>query len=249
MINNFEIRKKEGYEIKVTEYLPEENKIEKVLVMCHGFSGSKNSDTIKMMAEKLITLNIAVVALDLPCHGESQVAEDEFNLKNTVEDIYIVTMYASKLSKHVSIFATSIGAYFTLNLLQDNHFNYEKVILKSPAICMDEIFFNGGIITCTLEQLKERGSVYAGFGRQVKISYDTLIELKKNRLLEKYNKNYNILILHATEDDTAPIEDAVEFAEKKENVCIKKLVGGDHRLKTEEQRKWVYENTVKFLCN
>lgn len=62
MINNFEILKRDNYAIKVTSYIPE-GKVESVLVTCHGFSGNRNGDTIKMFADGLNKMQIAVVSL------------------------------------------------------------------------------------------------------------------------------------------------------------------------------------------
>ena len=70
------IESKNNYKIPIKEFKPE--KIDKIIIACHGFGGDKESSAIELLAQKLIEENIMVIAFDFPAHGEST-AEGEFH--------------------------------------------------------------------------------------------------------------------------------------------------------------------------
>ena len=133
------------YKIKLKIFLPEEE-IKTIIIATHGFGGDKESTAISLLANKLIKNNIAVVAFDFPGHGKSEIEADKLTLNNCINDFESVEKYINKEypNKKTGIFATSFGAYITLlKLAKEKDDNkYYSIVLRSPAICMNQIFEN-----------------------------------------------------------------------------------------------------------
>ena len=113
--------KESKYEIPTKVFLPN-NKIEKVIIACHGFGGDKESSTITDLAEEIILKNIAVVSFDFPAHGESKLDGKELTIENCINNINTVYRYSKKFNAPISLFATSFGAYVNLiNIARNNN--------------------------------------------------------------------------------------------------------------------------------
>ena len=243
------IKSKQGYDIFIKEYIPE--KIEKIIIACHGFGGDKNSSAIELLANNLLKENTMVVAFDFPAHGESKASDDRFTVENSINDLITVeNYYREKYNKsEVGIFATSYGAYITLLKIQKYSNCYSKIVLRSPAICMDEIFENS-ILNENIEQFKIRGYSILGYERKMKIPYKYYEELKENKLFNIYTKNEKLLIIQGSEDDMAPISDSIEFIkEKNSKGKIIKILGADHRMKKEGELEKAIKYAVDYILD
>ena len=80
------IESKSNYKIPIKEFKP--NKVEKVIIACHGFGGDKESSAIELLAQKLIEKNIMVIAFDFPAHGESKENGKKFRVENKKTILY-----------------------------------------------------------------------------------------------------------------------------------------------------------------
>ena len=242
-----QIKSKNNYQIPIKEFKP--NKIEKIIIACHGFGGDKESSAIELLGQKLIKENIMVIAFDFPAHGESEAKGEEYLVTNCMNDLITVEEYITKNypEKPIGIFATSFGAYITLLKINQYSNNYFSIVLRAPAICMDKIFENS-IIRESLSDFKKRGYTILGYEKELKVSYNFYEELKNNKLFEIYNKNEELLIIQGTEDDMAPIEDSIRFiSEKNTKGKIEKIIGADHRMKKEGELEKAINIAVKYI--
>ena len=236
-----------NYKIPIKEFIPK--KIEKVIIACHGFGGDKESSAIELLAQKLIKNNILVIAFDFPAHGESKASGEEFLVENCINDLLSIEKYIQKNYPQVpiGIFATSFGAYVALLKINKYINNYFSIVLRAPAICMDEIFRNS-IIRESTENFKQRGYTILGYEKKLIVSYKYYEELITNKLFEIYNKNEELLIIHGTEDDMAPISDSIRFIQNKNlKGKIEKIVGADHRMKKEGELETAINIAVKYI--
>ncbi len=242
-----QIESKNNYKIPIKEFKP--NKIEKVIIACHGFGGDKESSAIDLLAQKLIKENIMVIAFDFPSHGESNAKGEEYLVHNCINDLITVEEYIAKeySQKSIGIFATSFGAYITLLKINQYSNNYFSIVLRAPAICMDKIFENS-IIRENIRDFQKRGYTILGYEKELKVSYNFYEELKNNQLFKIYNKNEELLIIQGTEDNMAPIEDSIRFIrEKNTEGKIEKIIGADHRMKKEGELEKAIDIAVKYI--
>lgn len=222
---------KENEEVFLIKYLPDNVNVEEVIIAIHGFGSTKLSDTITMLAESVNKKGFAVIALDLPAHGESKTEvltiNKAINYLLDVED-YIKQEYKEA---HISYFASSFGAYLTLLRLNklENEKDIDKVVLRCSAIDMKNIFKNN-LLDEGYEKFERLGFADLGFARKVHCTKEFYNELVKYDIFKIYKSSHKILLIHGTEDECAPYEDAVRFEDENEDyVELKTIVGAGHR--------------------
>ena len=220
-----------NYDVYLLEYLPENQKIDEVIIAIHGFGSKKESDTITMLAERITDKNFAVIALDLPAHGESKT--NILTIENAIKNLLDVEDYIKNSFKEAKIgyFASSFGAYLTLlrlNILESDEV-IDKVVLRCAAIDMKNIFKNN-LLDEGYEKFQKLGYADLGFARKVHCTNEFLKDLEDNDIFKIYKSNHKILLIHGTEDECAPYNDAVSFRnDNKDNVSLYTIYGAGHR--------------------
>ena len=179
-VEDVKIKSKNNYNISASLYIPNED-IDKIVIACHGFGGDKESSAIKYFAETIYKDNIGLICFDFPGHGQSEVNGDKLTISNCINDIeaietYIKNRFGDKIE--INIFATSFGAYITLLKIFTRRTQYNKIILRAPAIKMDEIF-KDTLLREPFEKFKERKVTTLGFERKMLISYEFYEDLAK----------------------------------------------------------------------
>ncbi len=240
---------KSSYKISCDLYIPNSNNIKKIIIACHGFGGDKKSSTIISLANSLTCNNIGVIAFDFPGHGDSNTSGYDFRLENCINDINDVEKYIEEKFKNIEIgfFATSFGAYALLLKINRGEKLYKSVILRCPALDMKSIF-ERSILKISLGEFLKDGKCILGFERKIIITKEYYQELVRNNIFKIYNKSNDILIIHGTEDNIAPIDDSLRFQEMfKNNVKIYKVNGADHRFKKNGELEEVISVATKYI--
>lgn len=92
---------------------------DKLFIAVHGNMSSKEDDVIVIFAEEAIDKGYQVLSFDLPEHGD-RIGEDyTCKVQNCVSDLISVMGYAQTISSKISLFACSMGAYFSLLAYRD----------------------------------------------------------------------------------------------------------------------------------
>ena len=108
-------------------------KSEKVYLFVHGKMSSKESaETFAEIASKK---GYQTISFDLPQHGERQDEKVRCDIWNGMRDLAVVGDYTFTNWKEVSLFACSLGAYFSLNTYHT--YNVKKCLFQSPILDME----------------------------------------------------------------------------------------------------------------
>lgn len=251
MIKEISIKsKREEYEIPCIYSFPENMK--KIIIAIHGFGSSKTSGTILALIEALYKQDIGVIALDLPAHGQSKESGEYLTVKNCLDDINSVEEYVKQnYSIDIGFFASSFGSYLTLLKINNSNCKYNSVVLRCPAINMAQIFVNTlSDEHTTLNEFKQKGYVTEGYANRFNVTYSMYEDLRKNDVLKNYNSQNNILIIHGTEDEIAPIKDSIKLQEKFSNyIKLEKIEGANHKFTGIGQMDKVLEIATKYFLN
>lgn len=235
------------YKISIKECLPQT--FEEVIIAVHGFGGDKESSAISLLIQEANKKNIGVIAFDFPAQGESEVEGEYLTLGNCINDLEVLQNYIKEKYTNVNkinIFATSFGAYITLLKIIKNDADYNKIILRAPAIEMANIF-KDYLLGEDKEGFLMRGYSTLGFERKIKINKSFYEQLENNKIMNLYNKKKEILIIQGDKDNVAPIKDTINFVNKKQNIKLKVLQGADHRMKKEGELEKVITWTMEYL--
>ena len=116
------------------------DKSDKLFVVVHGNMSNKADDSIIVFAEEATALGYQVLSFDLPQHGDRKDDTYLCNVQNCVQDLHTIMTYAKSLSNHISLFACSMGAYFSL--LAYSHEPLKQCLFLSPVVNMERIINN-----------------------------------------------------------------------------------------------------------
>ena len=108
-------------------------KSEKVYLFVHGKMSSKES--AERFAEIASKKGYQTISFDLPQHGERQGENDRCDIWNGMRDLAVIGDYTFANWKEVSLFACSLGAYFSLNTYQI--YDLKKCLFQSPILDME----------------------------------------------------------------------------------------------------------------
>lgn len=106
---------------------------EKVYLCVHGKMSSKESaEGLARIAERK---GYQTIAFDLPQHGERKGEPQRCDIWNGIHDLTVVGDYVFRRWKEVSLYACSLGAYFSLHAYQDKPF--VNCLFQSPILDME----------------------------------------------------------------------------------------------------------------
>lgn len=238
MEKNIDIyNKKEKCIVKGKIFYKKENIIDdQVFIFCHGFCSGKSSNSVKVMANKLLEYDIPSISFDFPGHMDSEQGTDSLTVEvcisyiNSVID-YIKCVYGEKVK--ISFFAISFGAYILLNKLIRDKNEYQNIFLRSPAFNMKEVFVKS-LLKEPFEQYRQNGKAKCGHGGRIEVPYSFYEDLINNDLYNRYHEKRKIIVFQGTLDDTAPIEDTYKFIESRPEIELVEMKGMNHHMEIEE---------------
>ena len=124
-------------------------------VYVHGKMGSK--EVAEPFAAIAAEKGYQTLSFDLPQHGE-RTDSARLDVFNGIRDLNAVADYAFRRWKRLSLYACSLGAYFSLQAYADRPF--EKALFQSPVV--DMAFLVERMMewfSVTPEELEERGEI------------------------------------------------------------------------------------------
>lgn len=218
-------------EICCRSFLPEKE-TQQVLITLHGFAGDKDSSTIFALAEELTKCGVLVFAFDLPSHGADK-DNSPLKLSKCFEYVSSVIQYIKKeyKGKPISFFATSFGGYLLLNYLKSNKVDCKHIILKSPAIFMEDVLQENilnehGYSLCDLKE-----DIDLGFERPLLVNSEFLEELKENTL-KNCSFDKHIDIIQGDKDNVVSVADNEKYYKKHlRSYNLYYIKNADHRFK------------------
>lgn len=176
----------------------------RVYVHVHGkMSRKEYAESFAAIAE---TKGYQTLSFDLPEHGE-RTDPKRCDVCDGVSDLRTISDYAFANWERVSLYACSIGAYFSLNAY--NTVPFEKALFQSPIVDMERLVKNmmlwSGVTESELESKKEIPS-----------PVDTLRWDYYQYIISHPITQWNIptAILYGGKDNLQPEESVRAFAEK-----------------------------------
>lgn len=234
--------------IHYTVFLPQKT-VKRALIAIHGFAGDSQSSAIYEVAKSITQKDYAVIAFDLPAHGEDEkricTIADCFAYLDKVVD-YVCNQYTAD----ISFFATSFGGYLLLNYLNKTNHKFKNVILRAPAVFMDSILLHKilpmhGYSASDLNN----GSVNLGFERELNIGKAFYDDLVKHRL-HKPNNSYDYNIIQGKKDDVVDYKQNDKFFRKNAmKYHFYYLDNADHRFKNPGELQEIVKITESILFN
>lgn len=204
------------------------DKSDKLFVVVHGNMSNKADDAIVVFAEEATAVGYQVLSFDLPEHGERKDENYACKVQNCVQDLNTIMGYAKSLSNNISVFACSMGAYFSL--LAYSHEPLQQCLFLSPVVDMERIINNMmtwfNVSESRLETEKE---ISTPIGQT--LYWDYYCYVKEHPIV---NWNKQTSILYGAEDNLCEFDVVSDFA-KGFHCDLQVMENGEHYFHTEEQ--------------
>ncbi len=212
------------------------DKSEKLFVVVHGNMSNKEDDCIWIFAEEAVGLGYQVLSFDLPEHGERKGEGYLCKVQNCVKDLEVIMNYTKNLYNDISVFACSMGAYFSLLAYKDE--DIKQCMFLSPVVNMERIINNMMTwFNISEGKLAREKEVSTPIGQTLYWDYYSYV--KENPIVQ-WNKSTSIL--YGSEDNLCEFEVISIFVDLF-NCNLTIMDKGEHYFHTEEQlqffRQWI----------
>ncbi|MBD3313319.1 alpha/beta fold hydrolase [Candidatus Woesearchaeota archaeon] len=234
----------------VLTVLEDASKKHPLVVLCHGFTSSKDSATYPLMAEKLYDSGILSLRFDFYGHGESEGRFEDITITEGTEEVISAIDFVKTLeyAGNIALFGTSFGGLCAT--LAASRFNTITALgLKAPASDM---------IDNRRKHLGEEGydewkqMGVAEFnnhsGIVVKLNYSFAEDGEKINAFEEARKiSCTTLIVHGDNDLSVPLQQSERLAKGIKNVKLEIIEGANHHFDRPGEKEKINMMFVKFF--
>jgi pimeloyl-ACP methyl ester carboxylesterase len=199
---------------------------DKAYIFVHGAMSCK--EDAQMFAEAAVPRGYQVISFDLPEHGERKNDACPCDVQNGVKDLAAVGEYALQGFQDVSLFANSLGAYFSL--LAYKSYPLKNCLFLSPVLDMERLIRNmmkGADVS--EEMLMEKRKIQTPAGQTLDWDYYSFV---KAHPVDQWNAP--TAILYGSKEDLTEWDTVDRFV-KSFHADLTVLDGGEHYFHTEEQ--------------
>jgi alpha-beta hydrolase superfamily lysophospholipase len=214
---------------------------DKLFIAVHGNMSSKYDDAIVIFAEEAINKGYQVLSFDLPEHGDRKGNSYACNVQNCVSDLTAIMKYAQTISTDLSLFACSMGAYFSLLAFKD--LPLQQCLFLSPVLNMERIISNMMVMfNVSEDRLKVEKEIETPIGQTLYWDYYYYV---KSHPISTWNKP--TAVLYGSQDNLVEYNVVSEFV-KSHNCRLDVLEHGEHYFHTDQQlqyfRQWARDNII-----
>ena len=213
----------------------------RLFIAVHGNMSCKDDDIMEILAEEAVDKGYQVLSFDLPEHGARTGEGCSCMVWNCVSDLTDVMNYARTFSDDISVFACSMGAYFSL--LAYNELPLKQCLFLSPVLDMERIISNTmKWFNVSEERLKAEKEITTPSGQILYWDYYSYV---KSHPVVPWAKPTAIL---CGSDDNISEFDVISGFVKFNRCRLQVLEHGEHYFHTDEQltffRGWLGDNIM-----
>lgn len=178
---------------------------EKIYIFVHGkMSQKEHAETFAKVAEEK---GYQTLSFDLPQHGERINCPSRCDIWNGKKDLNTIADYVFERWSYVSLFACSLGAYFSLQTYGDR--NFEKCLFQSPIVDMKWLVEHMMLWSdVTEEMLREKQEIDTDIDT---LRWDYYCYIQNHPILEWKHKTF---ILYGALDNLQPMDSISDFAHR-----------------------------------
>lgn len=209
-----------------------------LVIICHGFTGNKNSLLLRSLAKQLEIRGIASIRFDFNGHGKSAGKFQNMTVLNEIEDAKKVYDYARALPAVTSISIAGHSQGGVVASMVAGELGAKKikaVALLAPAAVLRDDAIRGNLFGQHYDALNPPAFVEIHGEHKVGRNYiKTAQTLPIYETAEKFHGN--ALMIHGTGDVVVPYTYSLSYKKIYKHGEIKLLDGVDHSFKGHERR-------------
>lgn len=179
------------------------SRIKYSMLAIHGLAGSKNSGTIKYIANNLLRSDVVTIAIDLPGHGENNTMLTLDNCLNSIQSG--IDFSKKRYGVPMYLYAASFGAFLSLQYVIRFGNPFRHMILRSPAVEMAKSM-----------ETTDRSLLSDGAKKIILSICDRFLqELKENDLFKSKDVPFPMTIIHGGSDPIVELTAVKRYIELK----------------------------------
>ena len=197
---------------------------EKIVLMIHGLSSSKESGNVEFMMPYFAGKGIGVIAYDQPGHGEEEAAEEELRIEYCLDSLARVEEYLRETYPQAEIcyFGSSFGAYILGIYLKTRPHAGRKAFMRCAAVIFPRLILGepgSEPDPAALKELEEKGYVEVDLGveRPARFTLRFLEELEETDLFALFDEglpDVEMAFVHGEKDPVVPLKAVQAFTQK-----------------------------------
>lgn len=240
----------QGFSIRCKVYFEKDlHSLKHLVLATYGFGGNKDNKAVEKFAERITTKykGFGVVCFDWPCHGKD--ARNKLILDEclTYMDMVIKHIKNDMGAEDIYNYSSSFGAYVTLLYIHTHENPFKKTAFRCPAIKMYDSM-TAHITEEDWNVLNKGREILRGYDRKIKITADFLKDLKDNDVstYDYMDNADDIIMIHGTKDEMAPLEVTEEFSENNVIELIK-VENADHPFSNPKYMDFAIQKIQEFF--
>jgi len=237
----------EGNQLMGIFHLPPNAYKSPLVVLIHGFGGTKSNRRFVRLARALVDEGVSVFRFDFAGCGDSEGELENFTVKKGVSDlnfaIKAILKEADIDAHRVAFVAESLGGVVAVLFKNQFNFSLKTMVLWAPAFCQRKLL-RIWHTEKEIEDWRKKGySIYKD--RKVGLAYLKENE-RKDYSVALRRIDFPILVLHGKKDETVPIEFSKELVRRYKNLKLIELVS-DHKFEDYSDQMKLIRETVKWI--
>lgn len=210
-----------------------------VYIAVHGDMSHKEDTVIRLLAEEAVQSGCQVLSFDLPEHGGRRQESTPCNVQTAIPDLAAVLSCAKDTWPTRSLFACSMGAYFSLMAYADESF--ANALFLSPVVDMARLIESMmQWFSITPSQLENQGEIATPIGKTLSWEHYTYITQNPIRAWSAETS-----ILYGEKDNLTDLQTIGTFAATHHS-HLEIVPDGEHFFHTEDQlnhyKSWLKRN-------
>jgi len=218
-----------------------------VIILCHGFTTSKNSPSYIKFEQIFNNKNIATFRFDLFGHGESEGDFENITISEGVDDILNAIKYSKKKGfSKIGLVGSSFGGIASIMAASKTN-DLFVLALKSPVSNYLEREYRRRTKQ-EIEKWKSEGFVIHmnSRGEKRKLNYSFFEDYKNNNGYEVAKKiKIPVLIVHGDQDKSIPVEQSKKTISILENGKLEIIKGASHYYSNPEY----FDKMIKLISD
>lgn len=179
----------------------------KVFIAVHGNMSHKEDIIIMKFAEKAVSSGYQVLSFDLPEHGDRKNEDTLCKVQECVSELTAIINYIKERYENVSLFACSMGAYFSLMAYKNEKLS--QSLFLSPVVNMGKIIDNMMLwFDISEERLEKEKEIMTPIGQKLYWDYYCYV---RSHLVTVWDIPTSIL--YGSKDDVCEYETILHFTE------------------------------------
>jgi len=228
---------------------PTSDKKRPIVILCHGFSTSKNSRTYVRLQEILNNHDISTFRFDFFGHGESEGKFEDITISEAVDDVLNAIKFLKELGySKMGLMGGSFGGLASIITASKTN-DLFVLALKSPLSDYEgreKVIKNKD----ELENWREKGYRYyiSGDGRKLKLNYAFFEDSRNNNGYEAAKQiRMPTLIVHGDKDESVPVKQSKKLTSLIENCRLEIIKKADHKYTHPEHFEKIIKLISEFL--